>query len=73
VKENEFKGGRMLMNDTPLFDGGMTLRDYFAAQAISGLYACEWWAQDKEITLEMTAKGAYMFADAMLKERMNFE
>ena len=43
------------------FDRGMTLRDYFAGQAIEG---CE--GYDK---VEYVAQQAYRLADAMLKER----
>ena len=41
--------------------GGMTLRDYFAGQAISGLAHTD--SPDK------TAQWAYNLADSMLKER----
>lgn len=42
--------------------GGMTLRDHFAGQALSGglLYGCD---------AERIAKAAYKFADAMIEER----
>ena len=44
---------------------GMTLRDYFAAKALSGSLA------DPEVngSFENIAKFAYKMADAMLKER----
>ena len=43
-------------------DRGMTLRDYFAAHAISvSLQAC--------VGFESAAEEAYMMADAMLKAR----
>ena len=46
---------------------GMTLRDYFAAQAMQGmLSACTGWS---EAGIERLAKCSYMTADAMLKER----
>lgn len=51
-------------------DYGMTLRDYFAAKALTGLYTPNpddgdplRWKHD------LLAKAAYMAADAMLKER----
>jgi hypothetical protein len=44
--------------------GGMTLRDYFAAKAMQSI--CNVWPR---ITPESTAKTAYEFADAMLRER----
>jgi len=47
---------------------GMTLRDYFAAQAMSGMYAAfkhwPWDGQHEEV-----AKHAYQAADAMLTAR----
>ena len=42
---------------------GMTLRDYFAGQALIGINALEVYDQKD------SAKFAYLFADAMLKER----
>jgi len=46
---------------------GMTLRDYFAAQAMQGmLAACTGWS---EANLERLAKCSYSTADAMLKAR----
>ena len=48
-------------------DVGMTLRDYFAAQALTGLCA------NQSITEDLSPKDvsckAYFIADAMLKER----
>lgn len=41
---------------------GMTLRDYFAAQAMSSLIAEEWAPKD-------CARQAYEFADAMIEAR----
>ena len=49
-----------------LREGGLTLRDYFAAQALIGLLAqrpAASWSPD------VTAKDAYELAEAMLKER----
>ena len=46
---------------------GMTLRDYFAAQAMQGmLAACTGWS---EAAQERLAKCSYKMADEMLKER----
>lgn len=47
-------------------EGGMTLRDYFAAKAMQGLAANP---KGWDMTDEMVAKWAYNAADAMLKER----
>jgi len=57
---------------------GMDLRDYFAAKAIQSLisYAlpdCVYYTIDNqsriEIGIEILAKDAYLFADAMMKAR----
>ncbi|KAA0876292.1 hypothetical protein [Nitrincola tapanii] len=45
---------------------GMTMRDYFAAQAMQGLAAA---SLHSRMTPEMVAKRAYEWADAMLNER----
>ena len=48
-------------------EGGMTLRDYFAAKAIEGLLSDPAWRRDMDF--EETAWAAYEQADAMLKAR----
>jgi hypothetical protein len=51
-------------------DVGMTLRDYFAAQAMQGLIASPRGTPDgKDATDAYYAKAAYVMADAMLKAR----
>lgn len=46
---------------------GMTLRDYFAAQAMQGmLAACTGWSEAQQ---ERLAKCSYAMADEMLKTR----
>lgn len=45
--------------------GGMSLRDYFAAAALTGLLA----HPNQSTDVPAFAKAAYHFADAMLKER----
>lgn len=46
--------------------GGMTLRDYFAAKVVQGMYAnYEPWTEGDD----KLAEWAYCMADAMLKER----
>ena len=48
-------------------EAGMTLRDYFAGKALSGLVAsC---INDQELTLNLAAKWCYRTADAMLEAR----
>ena len=50
--------------------GGMTLRDYFAAKAMQGLIASPRGTPDgSNATDEYYAKCAYIMADAMLKAR----
>ena len=49
----------------PDADSGMTLRDWFAGQALSAI--AEAWAHD--LADKDTAKRAYEIADAMLLER----
>lgn len=55
---------------------GMTLRDYFAAQAMQGLLAANWCADQRndhygeETGNSTVAIDAYMMADAMLKARL---
>jgi hypothetical protein len=48
---------------------GMTLRDYFAAKAMQGIIASEQPGDEEFATLEMCARDAYKYADAMLKAR----
>jgi hypothetical protein len=46
---------------------GMTLRDYFAAKAMQGLFSCG--KAHDEHTAHVTAKASWVMADAMLKAR----
>ena len=48
-------------------DSGMTLRDYFAGQALAGYMA--WTPECGIYEPEHTASECYLFADAMLKAR----
>jgi len=53
----------------PSFNAGMTLRDYFAGQALAGLMTV---GSDINLnTFERRAKICYVVADAMLAEREN--
>ena len=47
----------------PHADPGMTLRDYFAAKAMQGMLA------EGCTDIELIARDAYVFADAMIKAR----
>lgn len=49
---------------------GMTLRDYFAAKALSGFIASRRSSHSGEDGAETLAIDAYMVADAMLAERV---
>ncbi len=49
--------------------GGMTLRDYFAAQALAGICANMNCNPTRLPHFENIAEDAYKMADAMLKER----
>lgn len=65
------------LNECPTINLGMTLRDYFAAQAMQGLLAMEANPQFGTVTLpysehgrdDVMAKCAYNLADAMLAAR----
>lgn len=48
-------------------DGGMTLRDYFAAKVLQGLASREGHVTDADIECEV--EKAYKYADAMMKQR----
>lgn len=50
------------------YAGGMTLRDYFAAKAMSGWLAS--FGPDDAVTVKRIAEFAYEVADAMLLERV---
>ncbi|AOX11922.1 hypothetical protein Q5O_17000 [Pseudomonas putida JB] len=52
---------------------GMTLRDYFAAQALQGMLPYpgnEMWGSFAEMTPKQAAESAYGYADAMLAARV---
>lgn len=51
-------------SDTPDYSTGMTLRDYFAGQALRAR-----WGDGTAMTTEDAAQMAYQLADAMLAER----
>lgn len=52
------------------FQNGMTLRDYFAGQAIAGICAADFpISDDQDECLSVASSLAYLIADAMLKAR----
>jgi uncharacterized protein CbrC (UPF0167 family) len=65
------------MNDIPAFpqykyhpdpfSHGMTLRDYFAAKAMQGMFASQ--GNMLAVTKEYLAETSYEYADAMMKAR----
>ncbi len=56
-------GGIASLGPTHLSQKGMTLRDYFAGQALIAL------AQDLPINIDETSRNCYAIADAMLTVR----
>lgn len=54
--------------DVSAFEG-MTLRDYFAGQALAGLMAVPYMEQQPSQTVQQRARWAYENADAMLAAR----
>jgi hypothetical protein len=58
-------------NDFYLYQDGMTLRDYFAGQALVGLLAGR--KPDAMFTNEDATKSAYDMADAMLEARSGYD
>ena len=54
--------------ETTIPTNGMTLRDYFAGQALAGMLI-NYTTQKFGVGEETCAKGAYLFADAMLATR----
>jgi hypothetical protein len=46
---------------------GMTLRDYFAAKAMQGMF--EYWDENPHLEFEHIADCSYDMADAMMKAR----
>jgi len=54
------------MHNPDTHHSGMTLRDWFAGQALAGMNAADWQWDDGKLDM---AKAAYAQADAMLLER----
>ena len=64
---SELKPEPVIYNKNPPVEikGGMTLRDYFAAHVLMGMYA-----GDYDLNVRERAEAAYETADAMLIERL---
>jgi len=54
-----------------IIQGGMDLRDYFAAKAMSEMFDAGWISSGDihDVDLDYIAKWAYITADAMMKAR----
>lgn len=48
-------------------EGGMTLRDYFAAKAMQAMF--DYWDENPNLQFEHIADCSYDMADAMMKAR----
>lgn len=67
-----FPGGSVLAGNHGAYDelsDGMTLRDYFAAQALTGLMANPDITPNSHEQIQKAARRLYEFADAMLAAR----
>jgi hypothetical protein len=64
---SEIKDGGPAFPASPMDCNGMSLRDYFAAQALTALLGTRPW--DEQPTALYFAEVAYDVADAMLKAR----
>lgn len=63
---------RKLDNGAVVFSDGMTLRDYFAAQAMAAIISKiepKTAGRNEDTRVQQVAVGAYWYADAMLAER----
>lgn len=61
----------MKKDDFDYMPSTMTLRDYFAAQALAGILASGvGWDNPDPQPIKYSAWDAYRYADAMLKERV---
>lgn len=69
MNNNDNQPDNPLAFPTPDRAVGMSLRDYFAAAAISGSPIRSSRADDQRRDAEHYARWAYLVADAMLKER----
>ena len=61
-------GGSAFPTGLGCMERGMTLRDWFAGQALAGIMACQSAQTDRYVAREC-AEDAYLLADAMLAQR----
>ena len=70
AKEDEFPAFPVTAGNS-VYTSGMSLRDYFAGKAITGVVAGYWSNQEmNELSLVYLAEEAYNIADAMLAQRL---
>jgi len=62
----DYKKAFPIINNSNVFDTGMSLRDYFAAKVLSGKLSTEYIGYSSS---EQIAEHCYELADAMLKQR----
>lgn len=55
--------------DLRIIGGGITIRDYFAGKALVALFTHAAVMREDALPVELAAKVAYRYADAMLLER----
>ena len=69
MNENTFAFPHEITHLHKPLTAGMTLRDYFAAKAMQGLFASDTWDWNQEGEWDERAQTAYAMADAMIKAR----
>lgn len=67
-------GGQAFPSAGPVYQCGMTLRDYFAAKAMASMIAGAssgkvFGGDYQAVTIERNMRAAYLIADAMLRAR----
>jgi hypothetical protein len=67
MNENTFAFPHEITHLQKPLTAGMTLRDYFAAKAMQGMF--EYWDENPNLEFEHIASCSYDMADAMLKAR----
>lgn len=69
MSEKAFPTDRYNMKGGYDIDGGMSLRDYFAAKVMQSYVSS--WPDDQQVKAKLVAQMSYQIADAMLAEREN--
>jgi hypothetical protein len=67
TEDTDLRGDRCYTTADDIGHGGMSLRDYFAGQALAGFVRSRW--RGATLPAEAAAAQAYRYADAMLAER----